>query len=554
MLHTKILPVPPGSPQILDGHAIPVGPHVAQAQPLAWRGDTLELCKLTVDTDTEPDWSQVRWGEARALSLGEIQQLHKDAIAWALAEIDAPFEGVVAGPVMIEASWWQPVAQRRNWDYARAGRLAYDEVSVWNNHEVTGPVAPVNAQPQRLQLDHGTYAPWDLSAPYGPLGLPGSLLRAVDYDDDETPFPYDRPYGAVGSGEGANPWGLVQGNRYLTGRLALQQLALRGTGALYERGLPPSKLPAGAVYRLDGPSHVPVCHGWDKHHDPLGWHQQDYSKTTHGVIDSQHMSRTLGLLYPAAYLGGERWAINEIRCLAQTIVLCYDPAQQQRFGREDAWRMHAVAAAVHLTPPSDPMRPGWTRWLEDMAVCIAEAVARDGFLDVQWGHHHLPADMQGPGFGLCAPWEWILLLSGLTAARRVTMLGSRVDEFHFAARFLLVNLDEAWGRGEEGRLPYKFVVTRAAPSQMIHHAINQHPNGTPQTDGEFYMGLLGCLSLPEHTGLDLRRTPELEMLTKRLQSWAAAQGKTLAQCFPAHPHSPSFGCEIVAKLALSAHS
>jgi hypothetical protein len=552
MLHTKILPVPPGSPQILDGRAIPVGPHVAQAQPLAWRGDTLELCKLTVDTDTEPDWSQVRWGEARALSLGEIQQLHKDAIAWALAEIDAPFEGVVAGPVMIEASWWQPVAQRRNWDYARAGRLAYDEVSVWNNHEVTGPVAPVNAQPQRLQLDHGTYAPWDLGAPYGPLGLPGSLLRAVDYD--AAPFPYDSPYGAVGSGEGANPWGLVQGNRYLTGRLALQQLALRGTGALYERGLPPSKLPAGAVYRLDGPSHVPVCHGWDKHHDPLGWHQQDYSKTTHGVIDSQHMSRTLGLLYPAAYLGGERWAINEIRCLAQTIVLCYDPAQQQRFGREDAWRMHAVAAAVHLTPPSDPMRPGWTRWLEDMAVCIAEAVARDGFLDVQWGHHHLPADMQGPGFGLCAPWEWILLLSGLTAARRVTMLGSRVDEFHFAARFLLVNLDEAWGRGEEGRLPYKFVVTRAAPSQMIHHAINQHPNGTPQTDGEFYMGLLGCLSLPEHTGLDLRGSPELEMLTKRLQSWAAAQGKTLAQCFPAAPHSPSFGNEIVAKLALSAHS
>jgi hypothetical protein len=211
--------------------------------------------------------------------------------------------------------------------------------------------------------------------------------------------------------------------------------------------------------------------------------------------------------------------------------------------------MHAVAAAVHLTPPSDPMRPGWTRWLEDMAVCIAEAVDRDGFLDVQWGHHHLPADMQGPGFGLCASWEWILLLSGLTAARRVTMLGSRVDEFHLSARRLLENLDEAWGRGEEGRLPYKFVVTRAAPSQ-IHHAINQHPNGTPQTDGEFYMGLLGCLYLPEHTGLDLRRTPELEMLTKRLQSWAAAQGKTLAQCFPAAPHSPSFGNEIVAKLAL----
>jgi hypothetical protein len=40
------------------------------------------------------------------------------------------------------------------------------------------------------------------------------------------------------------------------------------------------------------------------------------------------------------------------------------------------------------------------------------------------------------------------------------------------------------------------------------------------------------------------------MLTKRLQSWAAAQGKTLAQCFPAAPHSPSFGNEIVAKLAL----
>jgi hypothetical protein len=373
----------------------------------------------------------------------------------------------------------------------------------------------------------------------------------VDYD--AAPFPYDSPYGAVGSGEGANPWGLVQGNRYLTGWLALQQLALRGTGALYERGLPPSKLPAGAVYRIDGPSHVPVCHGWDRNHDPLGWHQQDYSKTTHGVIDSQHMSRTLGLLYPAAYFGGERWAINEIRCLAQTIVLCYDPAQQQRFGREDAWRMHAVAAAVHLTPPSDPMRLGWTRWLKDMAVCIAEAVARDGFLDVQWGHHHLPADMQGPGFGLCAPWEWILLLSGLTAARRVAMLDSRVDEFRLAARFLLENLDNTWGHGQGGRLPYKFVVTRAAPSQ-IHHAINQHPNGAPQTDGEFYMGLLGCLYLPEHTGLDLSGTYELEMLTERLQSWAAAQGKTLAQCFPAIPHSPSFGNEIVAKLALPAHS
>jgi hypothetical protein len=547
MLHAKILPVPPGSPQILDGHAIPVGSHVAQAQPLAWRGDTLELVKLTVDTRAVPDWSQVRWGEARALTLQEIQQLHQESIAWAVTEIGAPLEFVVAGPVMIEASWWQPVAQRRNWEYARAGRLAYDEESVWNNHEVTGPVAPVNAQPQRLQLDHGTYAPWDLSAPYGPLGLPGSLLR--DADNDETPFPYDSPYGAVGSGEGANPWGLVQGNRYLTRSLAMEQLELRGTGALYERGLPPSKLPDGAIYRLDGPSHVPVCHGWDKHHDPLGWHQRDYAKTTHGVIDSQHMSRTLGLLYPAAYFGGERWAINEIRCMAQTIVLCYDPAQQQRFGREDAWRMHAVAAAVHLTPPSDPMRPGWTRWLEDMAVCIAEAVDRDGFLDVQWGHHHLPADMQGPGFGLCASWEWILLLSGLTAARRVTMLGSRVDEFHLSARRLLENLDEAWGRGEEGRLPYKFVVTRAAPSQ-IHHAINQHPNGTPQTDGEFYMGLLGCLYLPEHTGLDLRGSPELEMLTKRLQSWAAAQGKTLAQCFPAAPHSPSFGNEIVGRLAL----
>jgi hypothetical protein len=449
---------------------------------------------------------------------------------------------------MIESSWWQPVAQRRNWERWRAKADEYaDVVSVWNNHEVTGPIAAVNADPQRVRFIHDAFAPWGRSALYGPLGLPGALLR--DADNDETPFPYDSPYGAVGSGEGANPWGLVQGNRYLTRSLAMEQLELRGTGALYERGLPPSKLPDGAIYRLDGPSHVPVCHGWDKHHDPLGWHQRDYAKTTHGVIDSQHMSRTLGLLYPAAYFGGERWAINEIRCMAQTIVLCYDPAQQQRFGREDAWRMHAVAAAVHLTPPSDPMRPGWTRWLEDMAVCIAEAVDRDGFLDVQWGHHHLPADMQGPGFGLCASWEWILLLSGLTAARRVTMLGSRVDEFHLSARRLLENLDEAWGRGEEGRLPYKFVVTRAAPSQ-IHHAINQHPNGTPQTDGEFYMGLLGCLYLPEHTGLDLRRTPELEMLTKRLQSWAAAQGKTLAQCFPAAPHSPSFGNEIVAKLAL----
>jgi hypothetical protein len=548
MLYAKILSVPPGSPQILDGHAIPVGSHVAQAQPLAWRGDTLELCKLTVDTRAVPDWSQVRWGEARALTFAEILELHKEAIAWGVAEIGESLEAVVAGPLMIEASWWQPVAQRRNWERWRAkADEDADVVSVWNNHEVTGPVAPVNAQPQRLRFIHDAFAPWGRSVTYGPLGLPGALLR--DADNDETPFPYDSPYGAVGSGEGANPWGLVQGNRYLTRSLAMEQLELRGTGALYERGLPPSKLPDGAIYRLDGPSHVPVCHGWDKHHDPLGWHQRDYAKTTHGVIDSQHMSRTLGLLYPAAYFGGERWAINEIRCMAQTIVLCYDPAQQQRFGREDAWRMHAVAAAVHLTPPSDPMRPGWTRWLEDMAVCIAEAVDRDGFLDVQWGHHHLPADMQGPGFGLCASWEWILLLSGLTAARRVTMLGSRVDEFHLSARRLLENLDEAWGRGEEGRLPYKFVVTRAAPSQ-IHHAINQHPNGTPQTDGEFYMGLLGCLYLPEHTGLDLRRTPELEMLTKRLQSWAAAQGKTLAQCFPAAPHSPSFGNEIVAKLAL----
>jgi hypothetical protein len=549
MLYAKILSVPPGSPQILDGHAIPVGSHVAQAQPLAWRGDTLELVKLIADTDTVPDWSQVRWGEARALTLQEIQQLHQESIAWAVTEIGAPLEFVVAGPVVIEASWWQPVAQRRNWEYARAVvGIENFFVSISNNHDVTGPIAAVNAQPQRLRVEHAAHAPWDRSAPYGPLGLPGSLLRAVDYD--AAPFPYDSPYGAVGSGEGANPWGLVQGNRYLTGRLALQQLALRGTGALYERGLPPSKLPAGAVYRLDGPSHVPVCHGWDKHHDPLGWHQQDYSKTTHGVIDSQHMSRTLGLLYPAAYLGGERWAINEIRCLAQTIVLCYDPAQRQRFGREDAWRMHAVAAAVHLTPPSDPMRLGWTRWLEDMAVCIAEAVDRDGFLDVQWGHHHLPADMQGPGFGLCAPWEWILLLSGLTAARRVAMLDSRVDEFRLAARFLLENLEGAWGRGKGGRLPYKFVVTRAEPGE-IHHAINQHPNGAPQTDGEFYMGLLGCLYLPEHTGLDLRGAPELEMLTERLQSWAAAQGKTLAQCFQAHPHSPSFGNEIVAKLALN---
>jgi hypothetical protein len=548
MLYAKILPVPPSSPQILDGHAIPVGSHIAQAQPLTWRGDTLELCKLTVDTRAVPDWSQVRWGEARALTFAEILELHEEAIAWGVAEIGESLEAVVAGPLMIESSWWQPVAQRRNWERWRAKADEYaDVVSVWNNHEVTGPIAAVNADPQRVRFIHDAFAPWGRSALYGPLGLPGALLR--DADNDETPFPYDSPYGAVGSGEGANPWGLVQGNRYLTRSLAMEQLELRGTGALYERGLPPSKLPDGAIYRLDGPSHVPVCHGWDKHHDPLGWHGQDYSKTTHGVIDSQHMSRTLGLLYPAAYFGGERWAINEIRCMAQTIVLCYDPAQQQRFGREDAWRMHAVAAAVHLTPPSDPMRPGWTRWLEDMAVCIAEAVDRDGFLDVQWGHHHLPADMQGPGFGLCASWEWILLLSGLTAARRVTMLGSRVDEFHLSARRLLENLDEAWGRGEEGRLPYKFVVTRAAPSQ-IHHAINQHPNGTPQTDGEFYMGLLGCLYLPEHTGLDLRRTPELEMLTKRLQSWAAAQGKTLAQCFPAAPHSPSFGNEIVAKLAL----
>jgi hypothetical protein len=548
MLYAKILPVPPSSPQILDGHAIPVGSHIAQAQPLTWRGDTLELCKLTVDTRAVPDWSQVRWGEARALTFAEILELHEEAIAWGVAEIGESLEAVVAGPLMIESSWWQPVAQRRNWERWRAKADEYaDVVSVWNNHEVTGPIAAVNADPQRVRFIHDAFAPWGRSALYGPLGLPGALLR--DADNDETPFPYDSPYGAVGSGEGANPWGLVQGNRYLTRSLAMEQLELRGTGALYERGLPPSKLPDGAIYRLDGPSHVPVCHGWDKHHDPLGWHQRDYAKTTHGVIDSQHMSRTLGLLYPAAYLGGERWAINEIRCLAQTIVLCYDPAQQQRFGREDAWRMHAVAAAVHLTPPSDPMRLGWTRWLEDMAVCIAEAVDRDGFLDVQWGHHHLPADMQGPGFGLCAPWEWILLLSGLTAARRVTMLGSRVDEFHLAARFLLENLDEAWGRGEEGRLPYKFVVTRAAPSQ-IHHAINQHPNGTPQTDGEFYMGLLGCLYLPEHTGLDLRGSPELEMLTKRLQSWAAAQGKTLAQCFPAAPHSPSFGNEIVGRLAL----
>jgi hypothetical protein len=143
-----------------------------------------------------------------------------------------------------------------------------------------------------------------------------------------------------------------------------------------------------------------------------------------------------------------------------------------------------------------------------------------------------------------------LLLSGLTAARRVAMLDSRVDEFRLAARFLLENLDEAWGRGEEGRLPYKFVVTSAKPGH-VHHAINQHPNGSPQTDGEFYMGLFGCLYLPEHTGLDLRGSPQLEVLTKRLRSWAAAQGKTLAQCFPAHPHSPSFGNEIVAKLALN---
>jgi hypothetical protein len=125
-----------------------------------------------------------------------------------------------------------------------------------------------------------------------------------------------------------------------------------------------------------------------------------------------------------------------------------------------------------------------------------------------------------------------------------------VDEFRLAARFLLENLEGAWGRGKGGRLPYKFVVTRAEPGE-IHHAINQHPNGAPQTDGEFYMGLLGCLYLPEHTGLDLRGAPELEMLTERLQSWAAAQGKTLAQCFQAHPHSPSFGNEIVAKLALN---
>jgi hypothetical protein len=370
----------------------------------------------------------------------------------------------------------------------------------------------------------------------------------VDYD--AAPFPYDSPYGAVGSGEGANPWGLVQGNRYLTGRLALQQLALRGTGALYERGLPPSKLPAGAVYRLDGPSHVPVCHGWDKHRDPLGWHQQDYSKTTHGVIDSQHMSRTLGLLYPAAYFGGERWAINEIRCLAQTIVLCYDLAQRQRFGREDAWRMHAVSAAVHLTPPSDPMREGWLKWLRGMAMEVEIRSYGMGPIDVQWGHHHLPAGMQGPEFGLCAPWEWILLLSALAAARRVTMVAEWPTWFGAAAQRLASDLDSAWGHGQGGRLPYKFVVTRAAPGK-IHHAINQHPNGAPQTDGEFYLGLLGCLYLPEHTGLDLRGTLELEVLTERLQSWAAAQGKTLAQCFPAHPHSPSFGNEIVAKLALN---
>jgi hypothetical protein len=548
MLYAKILPVPPGSPQILDGHAIPVGSHVAQAQPLAWRGDTLELCKLTVDTLAVPDWSQVRWGEARAraLSLGEIQQIHKEAIAWDVAE-SVPFAGVVAGPVMIEASWWQPVAQRRNWDYVHAGASSIKFVVVFNNHEIAGPVGPYGAAPQRMAAVSSGYLPWDLSAPYGPLGLPGSLLRAVDYD--AAPFPYDSPYGASGSGEGINPWGLVQGNRYLTRSLAMEQLELRGTGALYERGLPPSELPAGAVYRLDGPSHVPVCHGWDKHHDPLGWHGQDYSKTTHGVIDSQHMSRTFGLLYPLAYLGGERWAINEVRCLAQTIVLCYDPTRQQRFGREDAWRMHAVAAAVHLTPPSDPMREGWANWLEDMAQGLETRTPGRGPIDVQWGHHHLPAGMQGPDYGLCAPWEWILLLSALAAARRVTMRDSEVEWFGAAARRLAFDLTYAWDHGAGGRLPYKFVVTRAMPSK-IHHAINQHPNGSPQTDGEFYMGLLGCLYLPEHTGLDLRGAPELEVLTKRLRSWAAAQGKTLAQCFPAAPHSPSFGNEIVAKLAL----
>lgn len=546
MIYSKILPVPSSAPVILPGMAVPCGPHTAQAQPLTYdAAGRVTSAQLVVESQDPPTF-EPRWGEARQLTLPEIVARHGAGIQQAIDQhvgLDG-FVGVEAGPVFVRAEF----ASRglREWALVLDEAGIEERALVDNNHEITGPLGEdAIAEPQRLWLDPETPAiPWDRTAPIGVLPLPGTLLLEIG----GALFPYDSPYGAVGSGEGANPWGLVQGNRYLSQSEAVYQLHLRGTGALYENGGPISHLPAALMgYRLDGPSDPHRVHGWPASGDPLGWGQQDYSDCTHGVIDSQHMSRTLGLLLPAAYMGAEPWAINEIRCLAQTIVLCYIPEHRPRLGREDAWRMHVVATAVHLTPPDAPngMRGRWQHWLHRMAV---RSLTLLGPVDAQWGHHQLLpmyGIQQPQDHALAAPWESMLLISALAAAERVTP--SPVDALETAADSLCAHLAWVFDACGAGRWPYKYVIDR---ERRVVQWILTHPDGRPNTDGDFYLGLLGLLWLPEQTGLDIRGTVGLRELTRCLEAWAQAQGRPLSQLVRQPPHSPAWANALPAMWAL----
>lgn len=546
MIHTRIIPVPLTAPTILPGMAVSCGSHVAQAQPLTYNADgRVTSAQLVIESDTPPTF-QPDWQRARSLTLPEIFAKHSAGISQAIDQrggLDG-FVGVTCGPVFVRAEF--AARGRREW------ALIVDEsgINKWmdtdNDHEITGPLGGgAVAAPQRVWIDAQPHTiPWDRSAPLGVLPLPGTLLREIE----GTSFPYDSTYGAVGSGEGANPWGLVQGNGYLALDFARDQLRLRGTGALYDQGGPINHLPPElAGYRLDGPSDPHRVHGWPAGQDPLGWTRQDYAECTHGMIDSQHMSRTLGLLLPAAYLGAEPWAINEIRCLAQTIVCCYVPEQRSRLGREDAWRMHVVATAVHLTPPDGfiGMRGRWQHWLQRMA---SRMVNLPGPVDAQWGHHHLLpmyGIQQPQDHALAAPWESMLLISALAAANRV--MPDPVDTLRVAANSLASHLAWVFDACGAGRWPYKFVINR---DHTVVKWITQHPDGRPNTDGDFYLGLMGLLAPLDGFGMDCVGMAGASALARCLNAWAKAQDQSVLDLVEQHLSSPAWANSLPMRLAL----
>lgn len=547
MLHSRILSVPLTAPTILPGMAVPCGSHVAQAQPLTYNADgRVTSAQLVIESQDTPTF-EPRWHEARALTLPEFFALHGEGISQAIDQrggLDG-FVGVTCGPVYVRAEF--AARGRRDWALIVDESGIAEWMSADNDHEITGPLGDeAIAEPQRVWMNAGPHTiPWDRSAQLGVLPLPGTLLREID----GTPFPYDSPYGAVGSGEGANPWGLVQGNGYLSMDAAKKQLRLRGTGALYDHGGPISYLsPELAGYRLDGPSDPHRMHGWPAGQDPRGWRSLDYSECTHGMIDSQHLSRTLGLLLPAAYMGAEPWAINEIRCLAQTIVCCYVPEQRLRLGREDAWRMHVVATAVHLTPHDGPggMRWRWQTWLHRMAERI---VNLPGPVDAQWGHHHLLpmyGIQQPQDHALAAPWESMLLVSALAAANQATP--DPVDTLRVAADSLASHLAWVFDACGASRWPYKFVINR---DRTVVKWITEHPVGRPNTDGDFYLGLLGLLAPLDGFGMDCGEMPGVRDLTRCINSWAKAQGRPLLDLFKPPPHGPAWANSLPMRLALS---